>query len=74
MPAQTADVLVIGAGMAGASAAAHVAASFRVILIEREAAQAVERAIAEGGTRIPPPPRQCQHHGSRRGRYRRDPL
>jgi D-arginine dehydrogenase len=34
--AQTADVLVIGAGMAGASAAAHLAETGRVILIEGE--------------------------------------
>jgi D-arginine dehydrogenase len=31
------DVLVIGAGMAGASAAAEIAASHRVVLLEREA-------------------------------------
>ena len=36
MPAQTADVLVIGAGMAGASAAAHLAGQGRVILVEGE--------------------------------------
>jgi D-arginine dehydrogenase len=36
MPAQTADVLVIGAGMAGASAAAHLAMSARVIVLEAE--------------------------------------
>ncbi|HKS88642.1 MAG TPA: FAD-binding oxidoreductase [Stellaceae bacterium] len=36
MPVQTADILVIGAGMAGASAAAHLAASARVILLEAE--------------------------------------
>jgi D-arginine dehydrogenase len=34
--ADTADFLVIGAGMAGASAAAHLAAVGRVILLERE--------------------------------------
>ncbi len=37
MPAQTADIVVIGAGMAGASAAAHLAERARVILLEREA-------------------------------------
>ncbi|HEV8679103.1 MAG TPA: FAD-binding oxidoreductase [Stellaceae bacterium] len=36
MPAQTADFLVIGAGMAGASAAAHLAEAGRVILLEGE--------------------------------------
>jgi len=33
---ETADVLVIGAGMAGASAAAHLAATARIILLEGE--------------------------------------
>jgi len=33
---QTADIVVIGAGMAGASAAAHLAANARVILLEGE--------------------------------------
>ena len=33
---QTADVIVIGAGMAGASAAAHLAESARVTLLEGE--------------------------------------
>lgn len=36
MPARTADVIVIGAGMAGASAAAHLAERGRVILLEGE--------------------------------------
>src|SRR5580704_1261684 len=36
MAAQHADFVVIGAGMAGAAAAAHLAAHGRVILIERE--------------------------------------
>ena len=36
MAAGTADFLVIGAGMAGASAAAHLAELGRVILLERE--------------------------------------
>ena len=36
MAAQTADIIVIGAGMAGASAAAHLAETARVILIEGE--------------------------------------
>jgi D-arginine dehydrogenase len=37
MPAQNAaDILVIGAGMAGASAAAHLAANAKVILLEAE--------------------------------------
>ena len=36
MAAETADFLVIGAGMAGASAAAHLAEHGRVILLERE--------------------------------------
>ncbi len=34
--AETADVVVIGAGMAGAGAAAHLAAGRRVVLLERE--------------------------------------
>jgi len=33
---QTADLIVVGAGMAGAAAAAHLAAQRRVILLERE--------------------------------------
>jgi D-arginine dehydrogenase len=33
---ETADLLVIGAGMAGAAAAAHLAAGRRVVLLERE--------------------------------------
>lgn len=37
MPAQTADIVVIGAGIAGASAAAHLAESAKVVLLEREA-------------------------------------
>ncbi len=37
MAAQTADILVIGAGMAGAAAAAHLAAHGRVVVLEREA-------------------------------------
>jgi D-arginine dehydrogenase len=37
MAATTADIIVIGAGMAGASAAAHLAAHARVVLLEREA-------------------------------------
>jgi len=37
MPAQTADFAVIGAGIAGASVAAHLAEHGRVVLIEREA-------------------------------------
>jgi D-arginine dehydrogenase len=36
MAAENADIVVIGAGMAGAAAAAHLAAHGRVILIERE--------------------------------------
>ena len=36
MPAQTADVVVIGGGIAGASAAAHLAETARVVLLERE--------------------------------------
>ncbi len=36
MAGQHADIVVIGAGMAGAAAAAHLAAHGRVILIERE--------------------------------------
>ena len=36
MAAESADIIVIGAGMAGASAAAHLAALGRVILLERE--------------------------------------
>ncbi|HLY46858.1 MAG TPA: FAD-binding oxidoreductase [Stellaceae bacterium] len=36
MPAHTADILVIGAGMAGASAAAHLAESARVVVLEGE--------------------------------------
>ena len=36
MAAETADIIVIGAGMAGASAAAHLAENARVILIEGE--------------------------------------
>ncbi len=34
--AETADLLVVGAGMAGAAAAAHLAADRRVVLLERE--------------------------------------
>ena len=34
---ETCDVLVVGAGMAGAAAAAHLAAGRRVVLLEREA-------------------------------------
>ncbi len=34
--ADTADVIVVGAGMAGAAAAAHLAATHRVVLLERE--------------------------------------
>src|SRR6266700_3339703 len=34
--AEAADILIIGAGMAGASAAAHLAETARVILIEGE--------------------------------------
>lgn len=37
MAATTADIIVIGGGMAGASAAAHLAAHGRVVLLEREA-------------------------------------
>jgi len=37
MPAASADFIVIGAGMAGASAAAHLAAHGRVVVLEREA-------------------------------------
>lgn len=33
---ETADVIVVGAGMAGAAAAAHLAAGRRVVLLERE--------------------------------------
>ncbi len=36
MAAETADIIVIGAGMAGASAAAHLAETARVILLEGE--------------------------------------
>ena len=36
LAAETADIVVIGAGMAGASAAAHLAEAARVILLERE--------------------------------------
>jgi D-arginine dehydrogenase len=36
MPARTADIIVIGAGIAGASAAAHLAASRRIVVLERE--------------------------------------
>jgi D-arginine dehydrogenase len=36
MTAHTADIVVIGAGMAGAAAAAHLAAAGQVVLIERE--------------------------------------
>lgn len=36
MAARTADIIVIGAGIAGASAAAHLAESARVVLLERE--------------------------------------
>ncbi len=36
MPAESADVLVIGAGMAGASAAAYLAEAGRVVLVEGE--------------------------------------
>ena len=34
--AETADVIIVGAGMAGAAAAAHLAAERRVVLLERE--------------------------------------
>jgi D-arginine dehydrogenase len=34
--AQTADIIVVGAGIAGASAAAHLAEAARVVLLERE--------------------------------------
>ncbi|HYM71870.1 MAG TPA: FAD-dependent oxidoreductase, partial [Stellaceae bacterium] len=34
--AETAEVVVIGAGIAGAAAAAHLAADRRVVLLERE--------------------------------------
>lgn len=37
MPAQTADFVVIGAGIAGASAAAHLAEHGSVVVLEREA-------------------------------------
>jgi D-arginine dehydrogenase len=37
MAATTADIVVIGAGMAGASAAAHLAREHKVVLVEREA-------------------------------------
>jgi len=37
LAAKTADIVVIGAGIAGASAAAHLAESARVVLLEREA-------------------------------------
>ena len=33
---ETADLIVVGAGMAGAAAAAHLAADRRVVLLERE--------------------------------------
>lgn len=36
MAAETADIVVIGAGIAGASAAAHLAGSARVVVLERE--------------------------------------
>ena len=36
MPTESADIVVIGAGMAGASAAARLAESARVIVVERE--------------------------------------
>jgi D-arginine dehydrogenase len=36
VPAQIADIIVIGAGIAGASVAAHLAESARVVLLERE--------------------------------------
>lgn len=36
MTAQNADIVVIGAGIAGAAAAAHLAAHARVVLLERE--------------------------------------
>jgi len=36
MPAQTADAVVIGGGIAGASAAAHLAEAARIVLLERE--------------------------------------
>ena len=36
MAAETADIIVIGAGMAGASAAAHLAETAKVILLEGE--------------------------------------
>lgn len=37
MAGQTADIIVIGAGIAGASAAAHLAEAARVVVLEREA-------------------------------------
>jgi len=36
VPGKTADIIVIGAGIAGASVAAHLAESYRVVMLERE--------------------------------------